>query len=160
MKWSQMNPNTMKRTKTWVKGPMGWIGCVRCKKSRRDFVARTYALIALVDPILQRVWCSYETIPNAAKHYETDQNMCFGSNGVDWVCSLQKILTWLHGTNFCINCTSSLHFAPSFMLLWNDSKCTQTLCNTPKHEFRVQCGGLGAFVAKNPDVTSWHELMH
>src|SRR6185503_3949225 len=23
---------------------MGWIGCVRCKKFRRDFVARTFAL--------------------------------------------------------------------------------------------------------------------
>ena len=26
-----------------------------------------------------------------------------------------------------------------------------------KHEFRVPWGGLGAFIAKNPDVTSWHE---
>src|SRR6185312_5784811 len=27
----------------------------------------------------------------------------------------------------------------------------------PKHEFRVQWGGLGAFVAKMSDMTSWHE---
>ena len=74
--------------------------CVHCKKSRRDFVART----------------------------------------------------------FCINCTSSPHFAPSFMQLQNDPKCTQTLWNTPKHEFRVQWGGSGAFVGKNYNVTSWHEL--
>jgi hypothetical protein len=67
---------------------MWWIGCVRCEKSRRYFVARTYALNAPVDPILQRVSCSYETIPNAAKHYETHQNMSLGSNGVDWVRSL------------------------------------------------------------------------
>ena len=33
-------------------GPMGWIGCVRCRKSRRDFVARTFALIAPVHPVL------------------------------------------------------------------------------------------------------------
>ena len=70
---------------------MGWIGSVRCEKSRRHLVARTFALIAPVDPILQRVSCSYETIPNVAKHYTTHQNMSLGSNGVDWVRSLRKI---------------------------------------------------------------------
>ena len=197
---------------------MGWIGCVRCGKSRRDFVAQTLDLIAPINPVLHRVSCSYETIPNASKHYATHQNMSFGSNGVDWVrslrktrrdfvaqtfaliapvhtilhqvsCSyetitnaskhyetyenkslgsvgvdwvhsLQKIPTWLHGTNFYINCTSSPCFASSFMELRNDPKCTQTLCNAPKHEFTVQWGELGAFVDKNPYVTSWHELLH
>ena len=37
-KQTQMHPNTTKRTETLVSGPMWWIGCVRCKKSRRDFV--------------------------------------------------------------------------------------------------------------------------
>ena len=183
-KRSQMYPNTMKRTETLVWGPMGWIGCVRCRKSRRHFVARTFALIAPVHPVLHRVSCSYKTIPNAPKHYETHQNMSlgsngggsgafitkklqcdfvvrsfvlidpvqyvvqqvsssygtnlnetkyykmhrnnsFGSNGVDWVCSLWKIPRWLHGTNFCVNCTSSPHFAPSFKQLRNNPKCTQ-----------------------------------
>ena len=138
-------------------------------------------------------------IPNAPKYYKMDQNISLGSNGVDWVCSwrkiptwlsgmnfcinctssprfapsfmqlrndpkctkilqrsngvdwvclLRKIPTWLHGTNFCINCTSSPRFAPSFMQLRNDPKCTQTLWNTPKHKFRVQWGGLGVFVAR------------
>jgi len=64
---------------------MGRIGCIRCEKSRRDFVARTYALIAPVHPILHRVSCSYEMIPNASKHYTTYQNMSSGSNVVDWV---------------------------------------------------------------------------
>ena len=141
-------------------GPMGLIGCVHCEKYRRDFVARTFALMAPVHPVLHRVWCSYETIPNAPKHYATHQNMSLESNGADWVRSLRKIRIWLHGTNFCINCTSSPHFAPSLMQLWNDPKCTQTLCNAPKHEFRVQWGGLGAFVEKNPGVTSCHELSH
>ena len=84
------------------------------------------------------------------KHYETYQNLSLGYNGVDWVCSLQKIPTWLRGTNFCINCTSSPYFASSFMELRNDPKCTQALYNAPKHEFRVQWGGLGAFIVKNP----------
>jgi len=120
---------------------MGWIGSVCCEKSRRDIVARTFALIAPVHPILHRVSCSYETIPNAAKHYATHENMSLGSNGVDWVRSLRKIPTWLRGMNFCINCTSWPHFAPSFMLSRNDPKCIPTLCNAPKHEFTVQWGG-------------------
>ena len=196
----------------------GWIGFVRCQKFRCDFVARTFALIAPVHPVLHQVSCSYETIPNAHKHYETHQNMslgsngvdqvrslrkiqcdfvartfvliepvqyvlkqvlcCYrtipnapkyyethrnislGSNGVDWVRSLRKNLKWLRGTKFCINCTSSPRFAPSFMQLRNDPICTQTLWNARKQEFWVQWGELGAFVAKNPDVTSWHERLH
>ena len=181
-------------------------------------MAPTFALIAPVHTVLHRVLCSYETIPKAPKHYPTHQNMSLRSNGVDWVRSLRKVPTWLCGTNFCINCTSSHRFAPSFMQLrndniwtqtqWNlrkyelgsngvdwvcslrkittwlrgmnfginctsspyfassfmelrnDPKCTQTLYNAPKHEFRVQWGGLGAFVEKNPGATSWHELSH
>ena len=100
------------------------------------------------------------TTPYAPKYFDTDRNISFGSNGVDWICSLRKIPTWLRGTNFCINCTSSPCFASSFMQLRNDPKCTQTLWNTPKHEFRVQWGRSGALVAKNYNVTSWHELLH
>ena len=125
-----------------------------------DFVARAFVLMAPVHPILHRVSCSYETITNAHKHYTMNQNMSLWSNGVDWMRSLWKIPTWLRGTNFCINCTTSPYFASSFMELWNDPKCTQTLYNAPKHEFRVQWGGLGALVAKNSDATSWHQLLH
>ena len=34
----RMHPNTRKHNKTWVWGPMGSIGCVRCEKFRRDFI--------------------------------------------------------------------------------------------------------------------------
>ena len=170
---------------------MLWIGSVRCEKSRCDFVARTFALIAPFQPVLHRVSWSYEMIPNAHKHYETHQNMRLGSNGVDqvrslrkitsWlpgtnfciiepvqyvfqqvlcsyetilnapkyyethrnislgsngvdqVCWLRKIATWLRVTNFCINCTSSVCFATSFMQLRNDPKCIQIVRNAPKH---------------------------
>ena len=101
-------------------------------KIRRDFAAPTFALIAQVHPILHRVSCSYETIPNAPKHYETHQNMSLGSNGVDQVRSLQKVQTWHRGTNFCINCTCTICFAISFMQLRNDPKYTQLLRNAPK----------------------------
>ena len=72
---------------------MGWIGCVRCEKSGRGFVARTFALIAPVHTVLHRVSSSYETITIATKHNETFENIRLGSNGVDWVGSLQKIPT-------------------------------------------------------------------
>ena len=90
-----------------------WVRC--CEKSRRDFLARTFALIAQVHPVLHRVSCSSEMNPNAHKHYETHQNMSLGSNGVDWGCSLWKIPIRLHGTNLCINCTGSTYFVPSFV---------------------------------------------
>ena len=143
-KRSHMHTNTMKHTKTWVYGAMGWIRCVCWEKLQ----ARTIALIAPVLYVLQQVSCCYETIPNTPKYYKMHQNICIRSNGMDWLCSLRKIPMWLRGTNFCINCTSSV----CFVQLRNDPKCTQTLWNTPKHEFRVQWVGSGAFVAKN---TMW-----
>jgi len=90
-----------------------WVRSLR--KIPMWFVARTFALIAPIPPVLHRVSCSYETIPNASKHYETHQNMSLGSNGVEQVCSLRKITTWLPSTNFCINWTILICFATSFM---------------------------------------------
>jgi len=63
----------------------------------------------------------------------------------------------LCGTNFC---TSSARFAPSFISQPNGPKCTQIVGNTTKHQFRVQWGGSGAFIAKYSNATSWHELLH
>ena len=80
---------------------MGWIACVRCQKFRCEFMARTFALIAPVQPISHRVSCCNETIQNAPKQYKT-----------------------------------------------------------PIHEFSVQWGGSGAFIAKNSDAISWNELIH
>ena len=116
---------------------MEWTRCIHCEKIRHDFVGRTFALFALIH-ILHRVSCTNEMVQNAPKHYETHQNMSLGSNGVDRVRSLRKITMWIRGTNFCINWTNSPRFAPSFMQLWNDPKCTQILRNIPKHYFRVQ----------------------
>ena len=114
-------------------GSNGWIRCVPCKKSKRDIVARTFALIAPVRYVLQQVSCSYETIPNAPKYYQMHRNNNIGSNGVDWLCLLRKIPTWLRVMNFCVNCTSSVCFASGFMHLRNDPKCTEILWNRPKH---------------------------
>jgi len=133
---------------------MGWIGCVRCENSRCDYVARTFALVR---PVLHRVSQNNQMVPNAPQWYETHQNVNLGSNGVDWVRSLRKILTQLHGTNIC---TSSARFPPSFVRQPNSPECTQMIQNTPKHQFGIQWVGSGLFVAKNSDVTSWHEFLH
>ena len=100
---------------------------------------------------------SNQMVSNAPKWYETQQNLSLVSNGVDRVRSLQKILTRLRGMNICI---SWAHFPPSFVNQPNGPECTQMEQNAPKHQFRVQWGGSGAFIAKNSDATSWHELFH
>src|SRR6185312_4255142 len=133
---------------------MGWTTCVRCEKFRRNFVARTFALVR---PVLHRVSYGNQTTPNAPKWYETHQNISLGSNGVDRVRSLRKIPTRHRGTNYC---TSSACFALSFIKQPNGPGCTQIVRNASKHHFRVQWGGSGAFVEKNSDATSWHELLH
>ena len=103
----ETSPNAPKYYETdrkLVYRPMGWIGCIRCEKSHRDFVARI-GCIGCVR--CEKYYEGYEMIPNAPKHNETHQNMSLGSNGVDQVRSLRKIPTRLRGINFCINCTSS-----------------------------------------------------
>src|SRR6185503_5727607 len=80
-----------------------------------------------------------------------------GSNGVDWVRSLRKIPMRLRGTNFC---TRSARFVPSFVRQPKGLESTQIVRNAPKRQYRVQWGGSGAFIAKNSDATSWHELLH
>jgi hypothetical protein len=69
---------------------------------------------------------------------------------MDPVCSLRKIPNRLRGMNFC---TSSARFAPIFVTQSNGPKCFQIVRNAPKHQFRVQWGRSGAFVAKNSDAT-------
>ena len=62
--------------------------------------------------------------PNCPNCTETHQNMSLGSNGWIGCVHCKKILTRLHGTNFC---TSSARFAVSFVRQPNDSKCTQNM---------------------------------
>ena len=111
-------PNAPKYYETHQNMSLGSNGVVRVRSLRKfrcDFVAKTFALIAPVQPILHRASCSNETIQKAPKHHETHQYMSLGFNGVDRVRLLQNIPMRLHGTNLCISCTSSTHFAPSFV---------------------------------------------
>ena len=110
--------NAPKHYKTHQYMSLGFNGVDRVRSLRKflcDFMARNWALIAQVQPVLYRVSCSNKILPNTPKHYETLQNMSLGFDGADWVRSLRKILMRRHGTNFCINCTSSTRFAPSFV---------------------------------------------
>ena len=96
------------------------------RKFQNDFMAQTCALIAPVQSVLHRVSCSNKILPNTPKHCETHTNMNLGSNGVDCVRSLRKILMRLHGTNFYINCTCSSR-------LHRVSCSNKTLPNAPKY---------------------------
>ena len=132
---NEMVQNTQKCTKrtiTWAYGPIRWIGCVCRGKFWHAFVARTFALITPVWPILHRVSCCNKMERNTSKMYEAHHNISLGYNGVDRVRSLWKIPTRFHSTNFCINCTSSAHFEPSFTRKQNGPKCTQRVRNAPK----------------------------
>ena len=124
---------------------MGRIGCVRCEKIPMWLRATNFCINCTSSPRFAPSFMQLRNNPKCTKILQR-------SNGVDWVRSLQKIPTSLRGTNFSINCTNSPYFAPSFMQLRNDPKCTQTLWNKPKHEFRIQWGGSGAFVVK---ITTW-----
>ena len=137
---------------------MGRIACVHCQKFRCEFVARTFALIAPVQPISLRVSCSNETIQNAPKHNKTHQFMSLASNGVDRVHSLRKTLMRFGGTNVSLIALVQPILHRVSCSNESNPKCTQTVRNKPILEFRVQWGGSGAFVARNSDATSWYEV--
>ena len=136
---------------------MGWIGCIHCEKFGHDFVAQTFALIAPVQPILHRVSSCKEMVPNAPKYYETHQNMSLGSDSVDRVDLLQKILMQVCGLKFCINYNSSARFEPCIVKQRNGPKCTQTLQN-----ISLVSNGVDRVhsLQKKSDTTSWHELLN
>ena len=100
------------------------------KKSRRDFVPRTFALTAPLHPVLHRVSSSYEKIPNAPEHYEMHQNMIYGPMGWIRYFGCEKLQRDLVETFALI---APVCFATSFMQLRNDPKCTELIRNGPKH---------------------------
>ena len=153
---SQMDPNTTKTHRNISLGSnrVDWVRSLR--KILKWVRGTNFCINCTSSP---RFASSFMQLWKDPKCTRT-KTWVLGSNGADWVHSLRKIPMWLRGTNVCINCTSSPHFAPSFMQLQNDPKCTQTLWKAPKHEFRVQWGGSGLFIGKNYNVTSWHKLLH
>ena len=125
------------------------------RKFRCAFVARTFALIALVQPVLHRVSCSNEILPNTAKHYETHQNMSLGSNGVHRVSSLRKFRCDFVARTFAL-------IALVQPVLHRVSCSHEILPNTPKHyETHTNMsygpmGWIGCVRCEHSYATSWH----
>ena len=134
---------------------MEWIGCVCWEKFRRDFRGTNFCTSSARFPP------SFIRQPNGPECTQMvrkmHQNISLGYNGLDRVRSLRKIPTRLRGKKFS---TSSARFASSFVRQPNGLECVQMVRNEPKCQFRDKWGGSGAFVAKNSDATSWHELLH
>ena len=131
---------------------MGWMGCVRCEKLQRDFVAQTFALIAPVQYFLQQVSCSCETIPKAPKYYETHRNISIGSNGGNWLCSFHKIPRDFVSRTFVL--TAAVRY-----VLHQVSCSYETIPNALKYsetDRYISLGSYRAFVVKNTNVTSRH----
>ena len=95
--------------------PMGCIECVLCEKIQCDLMAQTCPLIAPVQPFCTEFRVVMKHCQMHRNTTKMNQNKSLRSNGVDRVRSLPKIPMQVRGTNFCINCTSSTYFAPSFM---------------------------------------------
>ena len=139
-----MDPNAPKHYETkqnisLVSNGVDWVHSLR--KIRTQLRGTNFCINCTISAhFLHRVSCSNEMVPNAPKHYETHQNMSLRSDGVDRADLLQKNLTQLCGLNFCINYNSSTRFDPSIVKQRNGPKCSQTLRNKTKHEFRVQWG--------------------
>ena len=151
----RMHANSTKRTKTSVWVPMGWIGCVRYKKSPTRLRGMNFCTSwACLPPSFVRqpndTECN-QIVRNAPKFLFRVQwggsgaFVAKNSNATSWHELLQK---------------RSARFPQSFVRQPNGPECTQIVGNAPKFQFRVRWGGSGAFVAKNSDATSWHELLH
>ena len=92
----QMHSSITKCTKIWVSSPMVQLSCECFEKFLRG---TKFCINCTSSAILHRLlWCN-KTVPYAPKLYKTHKNKSLGSNGVDRVCSLPKILMRLHGMN-------------------------------------------------------------
>ena len=126
-KRSQMHPNITKMQQNMSLGSNG--------VDRAQFQTRlrytNFCISCTRLAHLHRVQYRNKTVPNAPKHYEMKQNICLGSHGVYWESSQRKVPTRLRGIKFCINCTSSAHFALILLQEQNVPKCTPniTKCN-------------------------------
>ena len=137
---------------------LGTIGMDQVRSFRKNSMRLRITNVCTSSARFAPSFVSQPNGPKCTKIVRNAPNMSLGSNGVEWVRSLRKILKRLRVTNFC---TSSARFAPSFVTQPNGHKMHQNFIQTaPKHEFRVQWGGLGALVAKTSDATSWHELLN
>ena len=121
---------------------MGWIGYIRCEKFQNDIMAQTCALMAPVQPILHRLPCSIETLPNAPKH---EFRVQFGGSSV-------FVAKKIQGDFMAQTCALIVPVQP---VLHRASRSNEILPNTPKDYEALtnmilasKWGGLGVFVVK------------
>jgi hypothetical protein len=91
-----------------------WSGSDIAKNSN-IISSQTCALMAPARPVLHCLSWSNETVRNVTKHY-------IWVLGPTRMRSLRKILTQLHCTMLCINITSSVRTAPTFVQYWNSPR--------------------------------------
>ena len=115
---------------------MEWVGCIHCEKFQIEFMAQICALIAPVHPILHRVSCSNETLPNAPKHYETHANMSGPMGWIGCVCCEKFWCDFMARTSALI--------APVQHVLHRVSCSNETLPNAPKYYETHQNMSLGS----------------
>ena len=158
-KQSKMNPNhyeTQQYVSLWSNG-VGRVHSLR--KIPKRLHGTNLCINCTSSTRFHRFSCSNETLPNAPKHYETHQNMSLWSNGVDRVRSLRKIPMRFRGTILC-NISPVQPLCTEFRVVTKYCQIHPNTTRHQKHEFRVQWGGSGSFVAKNSDAISWHKLVH
>ena len=141
----------MKCTKTFLRVEWGGSGAFVAKNSD---ATSWHELLHHYD----RFAPSFVTQPNGPQCTKIVRNAP-KHDRVQWGGSGAFVAKHFEATSWHKLCTSSARFAPSFVTQSNGPQCPKIIRNAPKHEFRVQWDGSGAFVSKNFDVTSWHELL-
>jgi len=99
-------------------------------------MVRTCALISPIQPVLDRVSCSNERLPNAPKYCETHQNMSLGNNGEDRMCC-EKFRCDFVAQTFTL-------IAPVQPILHQASCSNETIQNAPRHCETHQYTSLGS----------------
>jgi hypothetical protein len=97
---------------------------------------------------------------------------CFALIYVRWRNGRKSTKTWVQGPKGWTGCVRYEKFQHDFIgricpliapvrpILHRFLCCDEMVRNAPKHDFRVQWGGSGAFIVKNSKTTSLHELVH
>ena len=137
---------------------MLWIGSVRCENFNQDIVARTFCINYTSLARFASSLCSSIMVPNAPKRKETHENLSLGSNCVDRVRRIKKFWRDFVARTLAL-IAPGWPICTEFRAITKRFQMTQTERNAPKNEFRVQWCGSRAFVAKNSNKTSLHEVL-
>ena len=134
---------------------MGWFGCVHYKKIPTRLRGTNFCTSSA------RCAPSFVRQPNGPECTQIVRNTPKRHFRVQWGGS-GAFIAKKFGRDFVVRTFAlvSARFAPSFVRQPKGPECTQIVQNAPKRHFRVQWGGSAAFVSKNSDATSWHELLH